>query len=259
MKRVALLLYLYTSLFGADRLIVGGGPYLQTQPYKGADPVALFSPVIFYNETPFYVRWTRVGVYVLGEQGEEASWGASLTLEPMILGDYAAATLTDLYPRKKTAVLAGLEERPSSWEGGLALGAQRGDLYGEVMVLQDVLGRNNALRVQGEVGYGWHFGSWYLLPGVVATWLSQPFTDYYYGVRPHEADLPLGRSAYRPDAAFNVAVQTYVKYDFSPRWSLFAFLRADRFDDTVTDSPLIGRGSMFSGIVALLYTIDLSH
>lgn len=144
MRRVVLLLLCTAALFSAERLIVGGGPYLQTRPYMGADPVALFSPVIFYNETPFYVRWTWVGVYVLGEQGEEASRGASLTLEPMIPGDYTAATLTDLHPRKKTAVLAGLEERPSSWEGGLALSAERGDLYGEVMVLQDVLGRNNS-------------------------------------------------------------------------------------------------------------------
>ena len=72
MKKLLLILILLSTLLHAkDDTYIGLGPYFQTQPYKDADPVVLASPVIFFDNSLFYVRWTRVGMYFYGQKGEK--------------------------------------------------------------------------------------------------------------------------------------------------------------------------------------------
>ena len=145
----------------------------------------------------------------------------------------------------------------SGWEAGLAASYERGDLFAEFLILQDVTNRSNGTKLRLEVGHAYRHGKWYFVPSFLAIWLSQPFTDYYYGVPQAYADAAISRPAYRPDAAFNLAVQTYVKYDLCEHWHLLANLRADRFADTIDDSPLTGDRYMFSGMLSVLYSFNL--
>lgn len=251
------LLLLPLPLFAKDDVYVGAGPYVQTQPYKDADPVVLASPVIFFDNSLFYVRWTRVGMYFYGERGENTGWGLSFTAQPQVLGYYETSGMTQLNHRDATPILQGMQERESGWEAGLSAAYERGEWFGEFLVLQDVTDRSNGTKLRLELGRSFRTGAWYFVPSVLAVWLSQPFANYYFGVRQDEADPLLERPAYRADAALNLAVQTYVKYDLSEHWHLLGNLRADRFADTIADSPLTDKRYMLSGMLSVLYSFNL--
>lgn len=257
MKKIIGFLLLSALLFAKDDIYLGAGPYFQTQPYKDADPVVLATPVIFFDNALFYVRWTRLGMYFYGHSGEEESWGFSLTAQPQILGYYESSALTQLGERDSTPILQGMQERESGWEGGLAAAYSRGDFFAEFLLLQDVTDRSNGTKLRLEIGHSFRSGRWLFVPSVLAVWLSQPFSDYYFGVRNDEENLAIGRPAYRSDAALNFAAQTYVNYDLSQHWHLLANLRADRFDDTVFESPIVDRRMMYSGMISLLYSFNL--
>lgn len=258
MKRLLPLLFAsFMSLFAKDDIYLGIGPYFQTQPYKDADPVVLASPVIFFDNSLFYVRWTRLGMYFAGEKNGDSAWGLSLTAQPQILGYYETAPFNQLVSRNKTPILQGMPSRESGWEGGLAAAFERHGFFTEVLILNDLLGQSNGLKVRLEIGRSFAYGRWYFVPSLLAVWLSQPFADYYYGVSGADADPALGRTAYRSDAALNLAAQTYIKYSVTDHWHLLANLRADRLADTIYRSPLTGTQYMFSGMLSVLYSFQL--
>jgi len=257
MKRLLLLLLLPLFLGAKDDVYIGAGPYFQTLPYKDADPVVLGTPVIFFDNALFYVRWTRVGMYFYGDSGEVQSWGFSLTAQPQILGYYETSTFTQLNSRSKTPILQGMHERDSGWEGGLAASYARGDFFAEFLAFYDITDTNNGTKLRLEVGQSFTLGDWYFVPSVLAVWLSQPFADYYFGVKNSEADPLIGRPAYSCDATLNLAVQTYIKYNITEHWHLLANLRADRFGGPIADSPLTDTRSMYSGMLSLLYSFNL--
>jgi len=257
MRRLLLGLLLATMLFAKDDVYLGAGPYVQTQPYKDADPVVLASPVIFFDNALFYIRWTRLGMYFYGQKSDAMSWGLSVTAQPQILGYYETASFNQLNHRDPTPILQGMQERESSWEAGIAFSAESHDVFGEFLILHDVLNRYNALKLRAEAGMSFTHGRWYFVPSLLAIWLSQPFADYYYGVRTEEADLSIGRPAYRSDAALNLAAQAYLEYSVTPHWHLLANFRADRFARTVADSPLVDEPFMYSGMLSVMYSFNL--
>lgn len=254
MKRLIFFCLFIISLSASgDKLTLGAGSYIHSQPYKNADPVVLATPIIFYDHTPFYIRWTRIGAYFLGSKSDDFSWGLSVTAQPQIIGYYEETGLGSLSSRKRTAILRGMSERESSWEGGLALSLFKDELYAETMVMHDILGRYNALKLRAEIGVIKKTGKLTFVPGLMAIWLSRPFTNYYFGVPDNEADLSINRPAYQADAALNLAAQIYVKYEFTPQWSTLTYFRTDRFGKSITESPLVGHDYMYSGMVSILY------
>lgn len=258
MKRFCLfLLCLPLLLFGKDDTYIGAGPYFQTLPYKDAEPVFLGTPVFFFDNALFYLRWTRVGMYFYGEQGAKQSWGLSITAQPQVLGYYESPAMTQIGQHEPTPILQGMPERESGWEAGLAASYSRGDLFAEFLVLQDITNRSNGTKLRLELGDSFRSGRWLFVPSLLAVWLSQPFADYYFGVPDEYTDPALGRTPYRSNAALNFAAQTYIEYSFSDHWHLLANLRADRFADTIYDSPLVGTRMMYSGMISLLYSFNL--
>ncbi len=257
MKRPVLFFLLCVALFGKDDIYLGLGPYFQTQPYKDADPVVLASPVIFFDNSLFYVRWTRAGMYFAGQKKSDYAWGLSLTAQPQILGYYETAPFNQLVSRDKTPILHGMPSRESGWEGGLAASFESRDSFAELLLLNDILGQSNGLKIRLEIGKSFTMGRWYFVPSVLAVWLSQPFTNYYYGVSEDHADPALGRTPYRSDAALNLAAQTYIKYSVTEHWHLLANLRADRIADTIYRSPLVGTQYLYSGMISVMYSFHL--
>ena len=119
MKQILLLILVISTLFSSEdkqKITIGAGPYFQTQPYAGVDTIVLPSPVIFFDNEVFYIRWSRAGLYFLGERNEDFSWGLSLTVQPRVYG----------YDSND---IQGMQKRENTWEGGLAFSAKSGDAY----------------------------------------------------------------------------------------------------------------------------------
>ena len=258
MKQLLLLLIAACiALHGKDDVYIGIGPYMQTQPYEDADPVALASPVIFFDNSLFYIRWTRVGMYILGDKDSDFSWGISLTAQPQIIGYYETDAFNSINSRKPTPILQGMDERLDSWEAGVAFSVEYHSIFSELLVLYDILDRYNAFKIRAEFGKSYTYKNWYFIPSILGIYYSEKFTDYYFGVKEDEADPSIGRSHYSPNAAFNLAAQAYLKYDIGEHWHLLGNARADYFASEISDSPLVDKKYMLSGMISVLYSFNL--
>ena len=197
----------------AEKLTLGLGAYTQTQPYKGVVPLLTPSPVIFYDNALLYIRWTRGGIYFLGNKSQDLAWGFSLTAQPRPYG----------YTSADSKFLEGISTKRNSIEAGLAFTLQKEKLLVEVMLLSDPVYKNKAYVVQSEIGYSFALGALKLYPGVMLYYQSSQFNQYYYGVRADEAKNQ--RELYLPRGGFSYAVHTYITYPLTAKLSVFAHLK----------------------------------
>jgi len=242
----AFLLITPLSLVANDHNItVGAGIYTQSQPYKGADPLILPSPVIFYDNGIFYARWSRFGLYFLGEKQEHYSWGFSLTVQPRTLG----------YKPSDSKYLSNMDERKSSFEGGIAFSASfQKDKYIEIMFLADMMHTYNSWIAQVEIGDTYRFGKFSFYPSFVLLYQPSKFIDYYYGVKDEET-LP-DRPYYKPSGGVEYGLQTYLHYPLTQKLSTLLNLRYDRLPSSASNSPLTDKSYIYSGLFSLIYTFE---
>ncbi|WP_457746990.1 MipA/OmpV family protein [Sulfurimonas sp.] len=248
MRYIVLLLLLLVSLNAQDKkqkITLGFGPYIQSQPYKDVNDLLLPSPVIFYDNGIFYVRWSRFGLYFLGEKTSEYAWGFSLTAQPRTLG----------YEPSDSSTLTGMQTRESSFEGGLAFSASYHDKeYIEVMFLNDLLNRYNSWILRCEIGDEFQLGVFKFYPSIVGIYQTDKFLNYYYGVKDSEATI--SRPAYTPSDGLEFGVQTYISYPFTQDLSALINLRYDILAQSAQDSPIVKDNYIYSGLVSLIYTFE---
>ncbi|WP_373034631.1 MipA/OmpV family protein [Sulfurimonas sp.] len=240
-----LILLLILSVANAQekkqKITIGAGPYIQTQPYNNVDDILLPSPVIFFDNGVAYARWTRIGIYFYGDKQEDYSWGFSLTAQPRIYG-------------YKSSDIQGMDERKTSWEGGLAFSAKTDKAYIEIMALTDMLDRHESWILKTEVGYDFEFANFSLYPSLIFIYQSSDFINYYYGVKKSEE---LGtRKEYIPNEGFQVGAQTYIKYPFTKKLSALVNLRVDKISKEATNSPIVNDDYIYSGLLSLIYTFQ---
>ncbi|WP_428737117.1 MipA/OmpV family protein [Sulfurimonas sp.] len=250
MKYFILNLLLVSSLLSANDLkqevSIGFGPYIQSQPYTNTSDIILPSPVVFFDNSLFYVRWSRLGVYFLGDKQDDFAWGFSLTAQPRTLG----------YKSSDSKYLAGMDERKSSLEGGLAFSAKYKDIYFENMLLNDLLGYHKGWLNRTEVGTKYSVGKVNFYPSVVMLYTSDKFMNYYYGVKADEVNLTLNRPAYTAKSGFEFGVQTYIGFPLTNSFSALFNLRYDILPSSAKNSPLVENNYIYSGLASILYNFE---
>lgn len=247
MKQILFFLLIVTMLNAQEtkqKLTIGAGPYLQTQPYKGVNNILLPSPFIYYNSDIFYVKWTRVGIYFYGSKSDDFSWGFSLTAQPRVYG----------YKASDSTYLAGMDERKNSIEAGLAFTLQKEKAFLDIMLLTDILHENDAWIVQSELGYDLTWGKLQLYPSLLVTYQSTAFSDYYYGVKSREATA--SRTQYSANAGIQLGLQAYIQYPITNTLSTLINLHAEKLSHEATASPLVEDDYIYSGLVSLIYTFE---
>ncbi len=249
MKKLIILLFLILTL-NAEDLTLGVGPYFQTQPYKDASAIVVPSPVIFYDNGIVYARWTRFGLYFFGHkanknEGETYSWGFSLTAQPRPNG----------YKPSYSDALKGLDEKKTSFEGGVAFTVYGDDKYLEAMLVTDLLDRYDSYIAKVEAGFKKKLGSFTFYPSVIAVYESKKFTDYYYGISSKEA-ARTDYEIYEPGGGLRVAAQTYINYPIYKKLSAFFNLRIDRLTNNAKNSPIVTDTYVYSGLASVIYTFD---
>jgi outer membrane protein len=244
MKYLLILILIFSYLQAKEKkqeLTIGAGPYIQTQPYKDVSSNIIPSPVLFFDNSLVYIRWSRAGVYFLGDKQDDFAWGFSLTAQPRVYG-------------YKSSDIEGMDERKTTFEGGLAFSAKSDKAYIEIMALTDMLNRHEAWIVKSEVGYDFEFSDFSLYPSLIFIYQSSDFLNYYYGVKKSEE---LGsRKEYIPNDGLQLGVQTYIKYPFTKKLSALINLRADKLSKEATNSPIVKDDYIYSGLVSLIYTFE---
>ncbi len=247
MKYFFLIFLIFFQLLAEEnkqKITLGAGPYIQTQPYTHVNNLILASPVVFFDNGVAYIRWTRGGFYFLGEKKDDYAWGFSLTAEPRPYG----------YKSTDAIELSGMQERKNTWEGGLAFSAQLDKTSFEIMALTDLLNSSDAWIIQAELGYELKVNNFSFYPSFIAIYQSLEFLNYYYGVTQSEATLV--RSAYFPHADIQYGVQTYIKYPFTDTLSTLINIRADKLANEAKNSPLVNDSTIYSGLLSLIYTFE---
>ncbi|WP_345992028.1 MipA/OmpV family protein [Sulfurimonas sp. HSL-1716] len=247
MRFFLLLFILFFHLIADDKktpLFIGAGPYIQTQPYKGADAIIVPSPVIFFDNGIFYVRWTRVGLYLFGNSKDNFNWGISLTAQPRPFG----------YKSSDSAILEDMN-RDSSFEAGPALDVEYKNTFFSAVFFHDILNRSNSYIVRAELGHHLAMGKLDFYPSIMAIYHADKFNNYYYGVRQSEATA--SRPAYSPSSSIDLAFQTYARYAFTEKWSALLNFRADYLGKEEQNSPIVSDKYMFSGLISLMYRLEL--
>ncbi len=246
-KLIFLILLLCHSLLLSEenKITLGAGAYIQSQPYKGASELILPSPVIFFDNGVVYARWSRFGLYFLGKKEKDYSWGFSLTVQPRTMG----------YKASDSSYLSGMDERKSTLEGGVAFSASfQKEKYIELMLLTDIMGRHNSWLAHAEIGDQYQLGEFTFYPSIILLYEPSKFINYYYGVKEHEATL--SRPCYTPNGGFQYGIQTYIKYPLTQKLSTFINLRYDHIPSSASDSPLTDKPYIYSALFSLIYTFE---
>ena len=247
MKIVVLLFLLALHSSAQESITVGAGMYTQTQPYKNVDAIITPTPVVFYDNSLFYVRWTRIGMYFMGQSSDTFSWGASLTAQPRPLG----------YKEKSESSVEGMDQRQGSFEGGVALSCKytfknKNNIFAEILNLHDMMQRNNGYIVRAEVGSKILYDKWSFYPSLLAIYHSENFNNYYYGVK--ESETNNFRQAFNVSSGTDYAAQTYINYEITSKYSLLFYTRLDKLSSQITASPIVTDEHFYSSMLSLIYT-----
>ncbi|MEA2091479.1 MAG: MipA/OmpV family protein [Campylobacterota bacterium] len=244
MRYILILLLIFLTLNAEDKkqkITIGAGPYMQTQPYKNVDDILIASPVIFFDNGIAYIRWSRAGIYFLGSKQDDYAWGLSLTMQPRVYG-YSSSDIQKM------------DERKNTWEGGLAFSAQADETYIEVMLLTDILDRYDSWILKAEFGVDYKFANFSLYPSLIFIYQSSDFLNYYYGVKKEEELL--SRKEYIPNNGVQLGAQTYIKYPFTDNFSALINLRVDKISNEAASSPIVNEDYIYSGLLSLIYTFE---
>ena len=246
MKYLIILILIFVNIYASQKqkITLGAGPYIQTQPYQDIKNILIPSPVIFFDNGLFYMRWSRGGIYFLGEKTEEYAWGFSLTAQPR----------TNEYKASDSTTLNGMSDKKSSLEAGLAFSATKDKSYIEIMLLTDVLDRYDSWIIKTEIGYDFELENFQFYPSIIAIYQSSEFINYYYGVTNSEATLT--RPEYNAGKALQLGAQTYIKYPITDNFATLLNVRVDKLPSQATNSPIVTEDYVYSGLLSLIYTFE---
>jgi outer membrane protein len=152
----------------------------------------------------------------------------------------------------KSSDIMGMDERKSTWEGGLALSAKTDKAYIEIMALTDMLDRYESWILKTEIGYDFEFANFSLYPSLILIYQSSDFLNYYYGVKKSEEFGT--RKEYIANDGFQIGAQTYIKFPFTKNLSALINLRVEKISKEATNSPIVNDDYIYSGLASLIYT-----
>jgi outer membrane protein len=208
------------------------------EPYAGADDDILVVPAISFAYKRFYFRGITAGLRLWESGGFSA--------------DAVAQARFGGYDAEDSPALAGMEDRRKSADVGLELSWERERRIGlRLTPLVDALGRSDGQEVGFDVYVPLRFGPVRLEPRAGVEWQSAGLVDYYYGVRPEEARP--GRPAFAGEDAFNLTGGLFLFTPLSQRLLLQGFVKYERLDSGIRESPIVDRGSAVTGFAAVSY------
>jgi outer membrane protein len=109
--------------------------------------------------------------------------------------------------------------------------------YLQLNAFHDISGTHNGYELDLDYGVGFRAGRWYLRPSLGLSYKSADLNNYYWGVRPDEANEAL--PAYEAGAGINTRVRLAANYYFSRNWMLTLSGEYERLNDEAAGSPIV--------------------
>ena len=151
--------------------------------------------------------------------------------------------------------LLGLEERRWAIETGPMIGWRGWPVHIHYRFYWDVTNRTDGTTSEIEFSLPRDLDRGYFVPAIRFAYLSDEYSDYYFGVAEQEATLT--RPEYEPGAVINTWVGFTLGYELTPKWLLSTTVGLEFLDSAVTDSPIVDRDQLWSVRVGLAYNADV--
>ena len=107
----------------------------------------------------------------------------------------------------------------------------------QLNAFHDISGTHHGYEVDLGYGIGFRAGRWYLRPSFGVSYKSAALNDYYWGVRPSEANEAL--PAYEAGAGVNTRARLSANYYFSRNWMVTLSAEYERLNDEAAGSPIV--------------------
>jgi len=151
--------------------------------------------------------------------------------------------------------LRGLLERNWTVEAGPLVGYRAWPVHFQLKAYGDLLDRHNGTAAQFSLLLPWEGRRGYFVPSIDATWHSDEFNNYYYGVT--EPESRPGRPEYVASADFDYSVTLRYGYELTPKWLLSGKVRMRWLGDEIRNSPIVDKDNTWSVNVGLAYNADV--
>ncbi len=221
----------------ATTLHLGGGAFVQTQPYAGVDTKLYPAPVVAYEGERLYVRSAIVGYRIIRENG--------LMIGPQV------QPRVEGFKEDDSPFLRGMRDRNWSVDGGVNIEAVTPIGLLGVSIVSDLLGRSRGQEVEFRYLIMLPVHGFHLIPSGGVRWKSDNLVDYYYGVKPNEARP--GRPAYDGEQAFDPFLRLVVRRKLTKHWSVFTDAQYEWLARQITDSPIVNKDYQLSFTAGVLY------
>lgn len=246
----AIALAFTSSVFAADSddyMAVGVSAFYNKLPYQAWDgdevtPIPYFA----YKKGNFYVEGADVGYTMFAQEQRNSGY----------YFDVIGSTRVGFgYESDDSPALAGMEDRDDiAVETGLKAGYYNEFGLFELSARQDIAGAHKGFvaNVSYFLPLGDEAQTYQFIPYVGASYQSDKFNNYYYGVMRNEATA--SRQAYNADGGTNLYLGATLVYNFTPQWSLSLNAQYETLASSIEDSPIVTEDNMVSGFMGVTYT-----
>ena len=216
---------------------LGLGVRAREATYAGDDSETIALPIIFFDS-----RWVR-----LAGPDLDLKLGSVNDIEFSVRAKFA---LGDGYEADDADILRGMEEREASIWVGPSVTWENDIVDISLEALSDAMGNSEGQQALIKLSKNFRIGQRFIIePSIGATWFSEKYVDYYYGVEAAEARID--RPEYEGDATVVSNVNIRLTYGFDAHQSISLSAGVNSFDREIEYSPLIDKDT--EGRVSLAY------
>ncbi|MFT6878720.1 MAG: outer membrane protein [Sulfitobacter sp.] len=224
-----------------SRWIVGATAYSIKSIYSGEGDITGVAPNLEYNGEKFFVKNGSLNFNI--GQYEQFTYG--------VTGRFASSLLADEEEYESNPLLAGINERNGSFEGGIYLNHTTDLGRFNLSVLNDFEGKHDGQTATAQYTFDFKAGQWYINPTVGLSWSSGKKLDHLYGVSGLETTAT--RAAYKPSSDVNLFAGVRARYEITDKWNFTAETGLTKLGSEIEDSPLIDEDLSYHGAFSLLY------
>jgi outer membrane protein len=142
-------------------------------------------------------------------------------------------------------------KRSLSADGGVEMIYE--DDWGDIQlqILSDISFTHKGFEVWASYAYPWQSGNWKVTPSVGLNWKSHNLLDYYYGVRPEEANF--ARPAYEASSGFNSFARLSISYRMTDHWGIVGVAEYEALSRSIRRSPFVDRQGIETLFIGIMY------
>ena len=219
----------------SQRPYLGGGTSGFVYPYLTSFRNAAFTDDwLVLSDGDLGARWIGDSGLILGGVGRIKTHGT---------GDTDLGEVLDIDVRKWTVEVAPL------------IGFRRWPVHFQYKHYVEVFNQHGGQTGELQASFPMEFDWGYLVPAATLIRNDATHNQYYYGIA--ESEIRPDRLTYSPGASLNQQLGLTWGVAIRDKWLLSGSIEHEWLDTAITDSPIVGRDTLWSASVGVAYNADI--